>query len=134
MGIEEKRVSEVMSRTLYTVSDRSSIGEIVDTMLNNGISAVIVVADNGEFLGIISKTDILSGLKKYGKELLEKKAEDLLCPKPYTIEGNATLKEAAQRMFAHRVHRLLVVSPSSIGKFMPVGIITATDLLRELAF
>ncbi len=134
MGIEEKRVSEVMSRTLHTVSDRASIGEIVDTMLNNGISAVIVVADNGEFLGIISKTDILSGLRKYGKELLEKRAEDLLCPKPYTIEGNATLKEAAQRMFAHRVHRLLVVSPSSIGKFMPVGIITATDLLRELAF
>ncbi len=134
MGVEEKRVADVMSRTLFTVSERASVTEIVETMLNNRISAVIVVADNGEFLGIISKTDLLSGLKKYGKELLEKSAEDLLCPKPYTIEGSATLREAAQKMFAHKVHRLLVVSPSSIGKFMPVGIITASDLLRELAF
>lgn len=133
MGIEEKKVSEVMNRTLFSVSEEASISEIMDTMLNNKISAVIVVAGNGEFLGIVSKTDIISALKKYGAETLNKKAEDLLYPKPYTIEGEATIKEAAQKMLAYGVHRLLVINPTGLGKYIPVGIITATDILKALA-
>jgi len=93
----KKRVYEVMNRSLFTVLEDSNIEEILDIMINNKISAVIVTAKNGEFLGLISKTDILTGLKKYGAELLNKTAEDLLNPKPFTIEGNATIKEAAQK-------------------------------------
>ena len=133
MGIEEKKVAEVMNRTLFTVSEETSVSEIIDTMLNNRISAVIVVAGNGEFLGIVSKTDLIGALKKYGSDILNKKAEDLLCPKPYTIEGEATIKEAAQRMLAYGVHRLLVINPTGLGKYIPVGIITATDIIRALA-
>lgn len=134
MAIEEKKVAEVMSRSLYTVSMDASFEEILQTMIENRVSAVIVLAPNGEFMGIVSKTDILSALKKYGAQVFSKNAEDLLCPKPYTIEGNATIKEAAQKMLAHKVHRLLVVSPSAIGRYMPVGIISATDILKEVAF
>ncbi|MEZ0343763.1 MAG: CBS domain-containing protein [Caldimicrobium sp.] len=133
MSVENKKVSEVMNRTLFTVAEEATIGEIIDTMLKNRISAVIVVAGNGEFLGIVSKTDIIDALKKYGAEIFNKKAEDLLCPKPYTIEGEATIKEAAQRMLAHGVHRLLVINPTGLGKYVPVGIITATDILKALA-
>lgn len=134
MGVEEKKVSEVMNRTLFTVSETATVSEIIETMLNNRISAVIVVAGQGEFLGMVSKTDILGALKKYGRDIFDKKAEDLLCPKPYTIEGEATIREAAQKMLAYGVHRLLVVNPTGLGKYMPVGIITATDILRALAF
>lgn len=134
MAVEEKKVSEVMNRTLFTVSEKARVPEIVEMMLENRISAVIVVAENGEFLGIVSKTDLLSGLKRFGGELLEKTAEDLLYPKPYTIEGTATLKEAAQKMLAYGVHRLLVVNPTGLGKYLPVGIITATDILKAIAF
>jgi len=97
------------------------------------VSALIVTAPNGEFMGIVSKTDVISALKKFGSEVWEKTAEDILCPKPYTIEGEATLKEAESEMLNHRVHRLIVVAPSSVGKYVPVGVLSATDILRELA-
>lgn len=133
MNIAEMKVSEIMNRTLFTVSLGASLDEIIETMLQNRISAVIVIADNGEFMGVISKTDIISALKKYGTAILEKTAEDLLNPKPYTIEGEATVADAAKKMLINRVHRLLVISPSTIGKFMPVGIITATDILKKIS-
>lgn len=133
MGIEEKTVAEVMSRTLYTIPIDTTFSQIVDAFLEAKVSALIVTAPNGEFMGIISKTDVISALKKFGKEVWEKTAEDILCPKPYTIEGEATLKEAARKMLNHRVHRLIVVTPSSVGKFVPVGVLSATDVLRELA-
>lgn len=133
MNIAEMKVSEIMNRTLFTVSLGASLDEIIETMLQNRISAVIVIADNGEFMGVISKTDIISALKKYGTAILEKTAEDLLNPKPYTIEGEATVADAAKKMLINRVHRLLVISPSTIGKFIPVGIITATDILKKIS-
>ncbi|MDM7202609.1 MAG: CBS domain-containing protein [Thermodesulfobacteriaceae bacterium] len=122
-----------MNRTLITIPLNATLLEIIDTLIGNHISAVIVTAQNGEFMGVISKTDIISALKKYGASILEKTAEDLLNPKPYTIEGSATIVEAAREMITKKVHRLLVVSPSAIGKYMPVGIVTATDILKKLS-
>ncbi|MFN3568273.1 MAG: CBS domain-containing protein [Caldimicrobium sp.] len=131
---KELTVVDVMNRTLFTIPYTATFEEVLDTILENRISAVIVVAENSEFMGIISKTDILLALKKYREGIFEMRAEDLLNPKPYTIEGNDTLEEAARKMVANRIHRLLVISPSAIGKFMPVGIITATDVLKKIAF
>ncbi len=133
MVLLEKKVSEVMSRTLYTIGLNANFEEIISTFLEAKVSALIVVAPNGEFMGIISKTDVISGLKKYGPNIWDKTTEDLLCPKPYTIDGQANLAEAARKMLAHRVHRLIVVSPSSTGKYVPVGVVSATDLIKALA-
>jgi len=95
MGIEEKTLAEVMSRTLYTIPIDATLSQIVDAFLEAKVSALIVTAPNGEFMGIISKTDVISALKKFGKDLREKTAEDILCPKPYTIEGEDVLRELA---------------------------------------
>jgi len=133
MDIEEKTVAEVMSRTLYTIPIDATFSQIVDAFLEVKVLALTVTAPDGEFMDIISKTDVMSALKKFGKKILEKTAEDVLCPKPYTIEGEATLKEAARKMLNHRVHRLIVVTPSSVGKFVAIGVLSATDVLRELA-
>ncbi|MFN3505442.1 MAG: HPP family protein [Caldimicrobium sp.] len=133
MAINEIKVIDIMNRTLFTIPYTSTFEEILNTLLDNRISAVIVVAENGEFMGIISKTDILLALKKYREKIFEMTAEDLLNPKPYTIEGDATIEEAARKMVGNKIHRLLVIGPSAIGKFMPVGIVTATDILKKLA-
>ncbi|MFN3407152.1 MAG: CBS domain-containing protein [Caldimicrobium sp.] len=133
MEKKELKVVDVMNRTLFTVPYTATFEEILDTLLENRISAVIVVAENSEFMGIISKTDILLAFKKFRERVFEMRAEDLLNPKPYTIEGDATLEEAARKMVANKIHRLLVISPSVIGKFMPVGIVTATDILKKIA-
>lgn len=37
-------------------------------------------------------------------------------------------------MLTYKIHRLLVITPSGVGKFMPVGIVSATDILKAIAF
>jgi CBS domain-containing protein len=133
MGIEDKTVAEVMSRVIHTISINATFSEIIEAFLEAKVSALIVVAPNGEFMGIISKTDIILAIKKFGNKVWEKIADDILCPNPYAIEGSATIKEAARKMLKHKVHRLIVVTPSGVGKFTPVGVISATDILREFA-
>jgi predicted transcriptional regulator len=133
MGIEDKTVSDVMSRGVHTVSVDATFSEIINAFSESKVSALIVVAPNGEFMGVISKTDIISALKQFGNDVWGKTADDILYPYPCTIEGSANIKEAARKMLKHKVHRLIVVTPSKVGKFAPVGLISATDILREFA-
>ncbi len=133
MSLADIQVFNIMSRVLVTVPENASLDEILDAMIKNKVSAVIVVAPSGDFIGIVTKTDIITALKEYGAEIFNKKAEDLLCPKPYTIKGTDTVREAARKMLNNKVHRLLVFSPAGVGKSMPVGVVSATDILKVVA-
>jgi CBS domain-containing protein len=46
-----------------------------------------------------------------------------------TISGSAPLDEAARRMTAEHVHRLVVVD----DRQTPIGVISESDIVREIA-
>lgn len=129
MDFTKITVSEIMSRGIITVGMEASFEEILRQLTENKVHAVVVTAPGGEFMGVISHSDIIEALAKKGAEIFNLVAEDLMCPKPYTIEGTATLKEAAAKMVNYGVHRLLVLS-SYGGKLIPVGVLSAIDLVR----
>jgi CBS domain-containing protein len=54
---------------------------------------------------------------------------DLMSTPPQTISGEAPLEEAARRMTAGHVHRLVVVN----GRQSPIGVISESDIVREMA-
>jgi len=129
MDFTKTKVSEVMSRTVFRVSLETKLKDILRELIEHRIHAVIVTGEGGEFMGVVSHSDIIEALAKHGPAVFEMEAEDLMCPKPYTIEPEATLKEAAAKMINYGVHRLLVLS--SHGKrLVPVGVLSATDLVR----
>jgi CBS domain-containing protein len=80
MGIEEKTVAEVMSRTLYTIPIDATFSQIVDAFLEAKVSAFIVTAPNGEFMGIISKTDVISALKSLGRRFGKRRRKTFFAP------------------------------------------------------
>jgi CBS domain-containing protein len=45
---------------LYTLPIDATFSQIVDAFMEAKVSALIVTAPNGEFMGIISKTDVIS--------------------------------------------------------------------------
>jgi predicted transcriptional regulator len=54
---------------------------------------------------------------------------DLMTRPAKTIEGSSALDAAARQMTAEGVHRLVVVD----GRQIPIGIISESDLVREIA-
>ena len=54
---------------------------------------------------------------------------DLMTKPAKTIAGSAPLDEAARRMTAEHVHRLVVVD----DRQAPIGIISESDIVREIA-
>ncbi|OAG28276.1 CBS domain-containing protein [Thermodesulfatator autotrophicus] len=126
------KVNEVMSRTLITVDIDTTFEEIIKTFNESKVHALIVIGPGGEFMGVLSHSDVIKGLKEYGPKIFDLVAEDLMYPKPYSIDPNANLKEAAAIMIKNKVHRLLVISSHS-GKYIPVGVLSATDIIRVIA-
>ena len=130
--LTQLKVVDVMSRGVVAVDLNDSFENIIKTFNEAKVHAVIVIGPGGEFMGVVSHSDIIEALHKHKEKIFSLSAEDIMCPKPYTIDANANLKEAAAIMIQKKVHRLLVLS-SHPGKLLPVGILSATDIIYAIA-
>lgn len=101
-----------------------TIGSVVDKLLENHISA-IVIADGNKAAGIITKTDITKCYKKGIS--LDELAEKIMSTDVKTVSRSLPRDKAAAVFAAHRIHHAVVVDDE--GNF--VGFISAWDCARE---
>ena len=128
----EKLIRDVMTRGVVTASSETLLKDIADKMTNQHLSGVAVIGEHGDVLGFISEMDIIRVLGKPNPEQLS--AEDVMSPYLIAIAPNATLKQAARAMTERGTHRLLILSEKGVGASQrPVGILSASDIIREVA-
>jgi predicted transcriptional regulator len=131
--LRDTKVRDVMTRGVITVKFNEPIKNVLATMVENDVSAVVVVDDQNEAMGVISTVDVLKELKNRSeKEIEEMEAEELMTPFTVSISPESSLQEAAELMIEKRIHRLVVLHGGHIAGEMPVGILSATDVLRVL--
>lgn len=124
----EKRVRDVMHRGVITCKPDTLLKEVVRILADTGVHAVIVAESGTEVEGVISHMDVV---RLYGKNLLEYKASDVMTPLIYDISADATVSEAVEALLAHRIHRL-VVTEEGHGRKVAVGVLSTTDIIREM--
>lgn len=129
---DRKKIRDVMTREVFTVQFDAPVLEVLETMTLNDVSGVVVVNTNGEVMGVISTLDVAKILREKTKEQIQSlKAEEVMTPSVTDIGPEETLENAAKIMIEKKIHRLIIVSPTVAGR-KPVGILSATDLVREL--
>ncbi len=129
---------------------------VITTTVDEGVHRCVLVRDrNNKVVGVISFTDFLQGLESTYMRLLEdrptvaespgarnysgifarmvrdlgkKSVRDLMSEKPPTIDANATLLEATNRLLSLNVRRLLVTEGDKV-----VGVIREKDIMFEMA-
>jgi CBS domain-containing protein len=136
-------VDEVMTTDVVTVTESTPYREIVDIMAGRVVSAVPVLAESGEVLGVVSEADLLHKIELAGEEHERRvfasprrrhaqakahgtRARDLMSAPAVTVASGTTLTEAAKLMDRERVKRLPVVDAA--GRLR--GIVSRSDLLR----
>lgn len=135
---------DVMNSEILSVRDDLTLPELAAFLAENQITGAPVVDDSGEFVGVVSVTDIaeaeaeasdwqpgdravlgeVSGLhvEREGRHV-----RDIMTPTLYTVTEDTPAEELARAMITGRVHRLFVTRNGRI-----VGIVTSLDLLRLL--
>ncbi len=130
--LKDAKVRDEMTTGIITVRMDAPLREVIDTMAGKDVSSVVVVYPNGTGAGIISSFDVV-------RTLLEKpiwrikalSAGDVMSDVIIEVDPEKTVGEALKLMVEKNVHRVVVLSSSQSGS-KPVGILSATDIVRKL--
>ncbi len=124
-----KKVRDVMTRGVVTVPLDTPVKEIVRILVDANISGIAVIAPDCKVGGVISEIDIIKSIDRDWNLLT---AEDVMSSSVRTVDPEMSLTKAAHIMNELNIHRLLVLSLSPAYGF-PVGILTASDILKAIA-
>ncbi|EME55051.1 CBS domain-containing protein [Amycolatopsis decaplanina] len=130
-------VRDVMTRDVCSVRRSTPIADIVRILAGRGISAVPVVDDDRDVVGVVSEADLLlkqveamTGAQPRMPGIRSRTdgrtAEHVMSAPAITVEDGVPLVEAARLMVGHRVKRLPVVD--RLGKL--TGIVSRADLVH----
>jgi CBS domain-containing protein len=116
-------VSEAMTPHVRTISPEATLAEAARLMRKFNIGSLVVV-EEGRAIGIVTERDLAYKIVAEERSPLLKVREVMSRDLKF-ISRDASLKEAAKKMAAHAIKRLLVGSEEKLE-----GIITTTDLVR----
>lgn len=124
-SIPHKSVLDVASHNLITLETTMTIEEASWILSNNGIDGAPVV-ENKNVMGILTLSDITKAIanKKQGFKVSEIMSTHII-----TVEEDLMISDAIEIMNKNKIGRLIVVDKDK----MPVGIVTKTDILNEIA-
>jgi CBS domain-containing protein len=131
--MSEVRVRDWMHKGVITCGPDTPITEVAATMDAKDISALVVVNEAGDAIGVISPTDLVNArfIQPYLKHWRGMTAEHLMSKPAISVAPDALISDAARIIQEKRIHRLVVVE-NSAGHVRPVGILSVTDLAKHV--
>ncbi|MGN6413503.1 CBS domain-containing protein [Flexivirga sp.] len=109
---------------VVTLTSDATIGDLVQTLADHGIGAV-VVTDGDAIAGIISERDVVRALVGGADGLLEKPVEELMTSQVITCSPGDEVSSLAASMTEHRFRHLPVVRGDEL-----VGIVSIGDIVK----
>ena len=125
----DRIIRDFMRRGVVTCGVAANAAEVARIMLDNDVSALVVVDERLNACGVISKTDLIG---YYGRDLSLITAEDIMTSEILTVSPDTLVHEAVQRMLEHRVHQLVIVTKGGAHR-RPVAIFTTADAVALMA-
>ena len=124
----EKLVKHVMHSGVSGCKPDTPLADVVRILSDTDIHALVVTGEKGEVVGIISHMDVLP---LYGEDLSQRTAQEVMTQQVISVSPETSVAEAVKVMVNKRIHRL-VVTESSDGLLQPVGVLSTTDIVREM--
>jgi CBS domain-containing protein len=131
--IIEKKIEEVMTKDVITVTKDTSLRELRDLFEKHDFN-VFPIIENGEIMGVVTKLNFLKifsfdpeRLIPDLKSIFAKNAGDIMSRKIIAICPGNSIQKAAQKMMDNRVRAILVTDKS---KKILKGIITRGDIMK----
>jgi CBS domain-containing protein len=119
------RLKELVRRKPITISGEATIHDVVKIMAEQNIGFLVVV-ENGRMVGVLSERDVVRSLAERGN--LSVKVSDICKRDIITLQEDATLEEAAEKMGKHGIRHVVDVNKS--GEL--IGVVSVRDLIQEL--
>ena len=117
-------ISEYMARNVKTISVDSTLKELSQAFIDQGVSALLVT-DGEEYVGIVSDKRLAREGVAKGLNMETTTVRAIMRSEMLLIESKQPVRAAQAMMKANGVRHLVVTEDGNI-----VGIVTISDLIR----
>jgi PAS domain S-box-containing protein len=124
--IEIKKVSEIMTKILFTISKDITVYQALTKMAHKSVSCLIIMQDDRP-VGILTERDVAKLLAERD-DVWQLKVEKVMSCPVQTAPQDTPIHEAANIMKQKNIRRLVVIDNE--GKI--VGLTTQSDIVRGL--
>jgi CBS domain-containing protein len=115
---------------VYSCKPQHTLLQAAERMIEESISSLIVLGEQGELVGIITRTDILRGCRTL-PQWREALIEDHMTRDVISVNMESSIEQAVDLIVQHRIDRVVVVAAQgSIQR--PVAVVSTSDLLYAL--
>jgi CBS domain-containing protein len=118
---------------IASVSPKARVPDIVKTLAERRIGAVLVRDSAEQLLGIVSERDIITALARDGLGVLDLTAAQLMSSSLFTVEPATTVAEAMTRMTESRVRHLPVLEHGELVGLISIGDVVKARLSEQAA-
>lgn len=127
MDVLDTPVRDVMTDSVRTVDDQVPAATVAEVLVTEEIGSVVVSDGDTGAAGVVTKTDIVDGVREGAASEATPVSTLMSCP-PVTVGVGADLQTAVDRMADNGIKRLLVEDDGDV-----TGIVTTTDVVAELS-
>ena len=132
LGAINEPIKSIMSRDVISVSNKSSIGQTIESMLDNRVGALPIVDSDDKLVGIVTERDIV--LSMAGK-ITSASVQDYMSTKVFTTTPGTPIESVTKIMVRNGLRRIPIVGgEADISRAAKkiLGIVTTTDLIKYI--
>jgi len=122
-------VTQLMSKSLHTITPDTTITDAAGTLIAEGIGSLVVVDESNKPVGMFTNTD-LAELVSDGRSPTETTVEEYMTDEFFTLNARNGARDAAAKMIGKNVHHLPVVDDDGAV----VGMVSTMDITAYLSY
>ncbi len=115
---------------LPVVQDETAIREALFEITDKRLGVTGVIDKLGNLVGIITDGDLRRGLQKHGTDIFDRRAREVMTPKPRTIAKDALASEALARMEQNAPRPITSLFVLDGESEKPIGLIHLHDIFK----
>lgn len=123
------RITDILDtkgRQVHTALPWTTVAQAVARLDEAGVGALLVCDADGRIRGIVSERDVVRGLTRHGRGMLDMALQDVMTRNVSTCSPDETVASAMARMTRGRFRHLPVVDGGTL-----VGLVSIGDLVKH---
>jgi CBS domain-containing protein len=109
-----------------TIEPGATVAEVVSSLAEHGVGALVVSSDGTSLAGIISERDVVRALNTHGVDLMSMAVRDIMTADVHTCVPTDEVRNVARTMTDRRFRHMPVI----VGGLLS-GIVSIGDLVKS---
>ena len=123
------RVKDILDHkgaAVATVGPDASVADLVASLADHGVGALVVTADGRRIEGIVSERDVVRALHRFGPDLLGMPVRQIMTANVHTCVPTDEVRALARTMTDRRFRHMPVAVDGALA-----GIVTLGDVVKS---